>query len=443
MRVGCAHTIITPPPGTPLAGFGARKEGARGVHDDLYARALVLEESREQIGLVACDLCAVDAPFVAGVRSRVERATGIPPDRLMVAATHTHAAPATFPLYSLPPDPAWVDYLAAQVARTVAEAAGNLVPATLALGLGREDTVAKNRRQPDGPVDPTVTVLRADRAGAPPVLLLHYACHPTVLGPDNLLVSRDYVGFMVDAVERATGGWAMFVNGACGDINVGHSADRSALGLPIPGRTFERAEALGLRLAVEAIRASRDARPVGEPGGSELLRLAAGRRMLEVPLRHTPPLSEVSRWVRECRHRLEALQEVCAGEDDVNAARLDLMYAELALGWVAQRGQAVAEAVDVQAFAVGNVALAALPGEFFAESGLRLRARSPYPHTLVIGYANGGAGYVPPASAFAEGGYETRLASWSRLAPEVETLVIAAIQELLVALARAVPDPSI
>jgi hypothetical protein len=381
MRVGCAHATITPPPGTPLAGFGARKESARGVHDDLYARALVLEESGERIGLVACDLCEADAYFVAGVRSLVEGATGIPPDRLMVAVTHTHAAPATFPLYSLPPDPTWIEDLAVRVARTVAEAAGNLAPAALALGLGHENTVAKNRRRPDGPVDPTVTVLRADRVGAPPVLVLHYTCHPTVLGPDNLLVSRDYVGFMVDAVERAT---------------------------------------------------------VGKPGGAERVRLAAGRRLLEVPLRDTPPLSEASGWVRECRHRLVALQEAGAGEDDVDAARLELMYAELALSWVVQRGEAIAEVAEVQAFTVGDLALAALPGEFFAESGLRLRAHSPYPHTLPIGYANGGVGYVPPASAFAEGGYEIRLAPWSRLAPEAETLTIGAVRELLGALARAV-----
>lgn len=431
MRVGCAHTIITPPPGTPLAGFGARSEGARGVHDDLCARALVLEESGDRIGLVACDLCEVDARFVAGVRSRVERATGIPPDRLMVTATHTHAAPATFPLYSPPPDPAWVADLAVRVAGTVAEAAANLAPAALTLGVGREDTVARNRRRPDGPVDPAVTVLRADRAGAPPVLLVHYACHPTVLGPDSLLVSRDYVGFVVDAVERATGGWAVFFNGACGDINVGHSADRSALGLPIPGRTFERAEALGLRLAVEAIRALRDARPVGGPGGSQPLRIAAGRRLLEVPLRQTPPLEEVREQVDACRHRLEALRKTGAGEDDVDAARLDLMYAGLALSWVAQRGAAAAETAEVQAFAVGDVALVALPGEFFAESGLRLRARSPYPHTMPIGYANGGVGYVPPASAFADGGYETRLAPWSRLAPQGETLILDAANALL------------
>ncbi|MDI6772961.1 MAG: neutral/alkaline non-lysosomal ceramidase N-terminal domain-containing protein [bacterium] len=440
MRVGFARTVITPPPGASLAGFGARQERAQGVHDDLHARALVLEASGQRVALVVCDLCDLDAGFIREARRRIQERTGIPAASALLAATHTHAAPATFALYSLPPDPGWLDDLAGRAADAVASAVRDLTPATLGLALGRENSVGRNRRRPDGPVDPTVTVLRAERVDASPALLVHYACHPTVLGPDNLMISRDYVGFTVDAVERATGGWVMFANGACGDINVGHSADRSALGLPIPGRTFERAEELGLRLAGEAVRALTDTRPVAgwrAPGHGML---AAGRRSLVVPLRPTPPLEQVRAQVRACRRHLETLQAAGAnaGADDaeVTAARLELLYAELALSWVEQRTRAegagaAEETAEVQAFAVGDVALVGLPGEFFVESGLRLQNRSPFKHTIVVGYANGGIGYVPPASAFAEGGYETRLAPWSRVAPEAEGLILDAAASLL------------
>ncbi len=439
MRVGCARTLITPPPGASLAGFGARQERAQGVHDDLYARALVLEDSGQRIALAVCDLCDLDAGFVEEARRRIQERAGIRAASAMLAATHTHAAPATFALYSLPPDPGWLDDLADRVADAVASAARDLAPATLALGLGREDSVARNRRRPDGSVDPTVTVLRAERTGAPPAFLLHYACHPTVLGPDNLMVSRDYVGFTVDAVERATGGWTMFANGASGDINVGHSADRSALGLPIPGRTFERAEELGLRLAREAHRAHAQARPM------EAGLLAAGRRHVRrhvaVPLRPGPSLEEARAEVKTCRRHLEVLEAGGADEEAATAARLELLYAGLGLEWAEQRAGAAGvgaagagaegETAEVQAFVMGDVALVGLPGEFFVESGLRLRDRSPFKHTVVIGHANGGIGYVPPASAFAEGGYETRLAPWSRVAPETEGLIHAAAARLL------------
>ena len=436
MRAGHARSSITPPLGISLAGFTARTTGAQGVHDDLFARALVLEEDTTRLALVACDLCEMDETFVARARQQIEAASGIPAHAVMVAATHTHAAPATFPLYSLPPEPTWLDDLSGRVTDTVVAAVGDLAPAAVSVGIGHEATVGRNRRRPDAPVDPALTVVRLDRQSAAPAILVHYACHPTVLGPDNLLISRDYVGFTVDAVERATGGFALFTNGACGDINVGHSADRSALGLPIPGRTFDRAEALGLRLAVEAIRVLGEMRPAMQAGAHPGRLLAAGRRSIEVPLRQTPSLDEAHENVRAAGAHLKHLEASDSTGEDLTGARLELMYAELALRWVEQRDRAAAETAEVQGLAAGDLALVALPGEFFAESGQHLRARSPFPHTLAVGYANGGIGYVPPAAAFADGGYETRLAPWSRVAPEAEAMILDAAEALLRVLRR-------
>ncbi len=424
MRAGYARTVISPPPGTYLAGFAARHDPAREIHDDLWARALVLEDGDRRVAFVVYDLCEIDAAFVAAVRRTVQEATGITPDAVMMAATHTHAAPATIALYSPPPDAAWLEALPARVTHAVAAAAHHLAPATVGVGFGRETSVARNRRRPDGPVDHTVGVLRVDRPAEAPALLVHYACHPTVLGPDNLQVSRDYPGFALDAIEQTTRGWALFANGACGDVNVGHSVDRSALGLALPGRTFERAADLGGRLAREALRVASGTRTLD--GG-----LAAGSRSLAVPLRPTPPPDEMHAQVRVCRARLRTLEAAHADEETLMAARLELLYAELGLTWVEERGGAETETVEVQAFALGNVAFVGLPGEFFAESGLRLKAQSPFPQTIIVGYANGGAGYVPPAAAFIEGGYETRLAPWSKMAPEAEQQVLDAAVALL------------
>jgi hypothetical protein len=429
MRAGCADIVITPPLGTPLAGFSARHTGMRGVHDDLYARVLVLEDGDRRAALVVLDLCELDRAFVEHVRGAIWQATAISSDAVIVAATHTHAAPATFPLYSAPPDAAWLAALPGRIAGAVSAACRSVAPATLSVGTSVEAFIGRNRRRPDGPVDPTVTVLAApvrppDRAGASSRVLVHYACHPTVLGPDNLLASRDFAGAAVDAVMQATGGWAVFVNGACGDINAGHSADRSALGLPIPGRTFERAEVLGRQLATSVLKAVTAAVPIGGP-------MHMRRRSVSVPLRETPTVDEARAHAAARRTRLESLLTGGGDDEAVTAARVDLLYAELGLNWVEHRGAASAEEVEVQALVIGDAALLTLPGEFFAESGLRLRARSPYPHTIVVGYANGGVGYVPPASAFAEGGYETQLASWSRLAPEAEALILDAALGLL------------
>ncbi len=424
MRAGYARTVISPPTGTYLAGFAARHDPARGIHDDLWARALVLEDGDRRAAFIVCDLCEIDAAFVGAVRRMIQKTTGIAPDAVMVAATHTHAAPATIPLYSPPPHAAWLEALPAKVTHAAAVAACHLAPAVVGVGSGRETSVARNRRRPDGPVDHTVGVLRIDRPAEAPALLVHYACHPTVLGPDNLLISRDYPGFALDEIEQTTGGPALFANGACGDVNVGHSVDRSALGLAMPGRTFERAADLGGRLAREALRVAAGTQTVD--GG-----LATGSRSLAVPLRPTPPLDEMRAQVHTCHSKLQTLEASRADDNALTAAKLELLYAQLGLSWVEARDGTETETVEVQAFAVGDVAFVGLPGEFFAESGLRLKAQSPFPQTIVVGYANGGVGYVPPASAFAEGGYETRLAPWSKVAPEAEQQILGAAAALL------------
>jgi len=392
------------------------------VHDDLYVRALVLEDAGLRQALILCDLCEVDAPFVARVRRRIEGAAGIPPASVTIAATHSHAAPATFALCCAAPDSAWLAALEQRVVAAVLEACQSVEPATATVGRGREASVARNRRRTDGPVDPTVTVVRFDRPGAGPAALVHYACHPTVLGPDNLLISRDFAGFTVDAVERDMGGWGAFANGACGDINVGHSAGQTALGLPTPGRTFERAEALGSRVAAAAIRAARDAYPVEG-------RLVSRSRTVSIPVRWIPE-HEAKSQVLERRRDVEALVSAKAADDALAGARLELFYAEAALQW-AEQGPDESETAEVQAVAFGDFALVALPGEFFAESGERLRERSPFPVTLVVGYANGCLGYVPPASAFEEGGYETRLAPWSRVGAGAESTILEAAVDIL------------
>jgi neutral ceramidase len=422
MRVGHAAAAITPPLGASLAGFAARTEPARGVHDDLSVRAIVLDDDRARAALVILDLCEIDAQWVARVRGRVEAAAGLPGEAVIVAATHTHAAPATFGLLSAPPDPQWLEQVERAAASAAADACADLVPAALALGRGEARSVGRNRRRPDGPTDPTVTMLRCERTAASPVSLVHYACHPTVLGPDNLLISRDFPGFTVDAVERATGGRSVFANGACGDINAGHSAGRTALGLPTPGRTFDRAEALGLRVAVEAIAAFRNARPVHG-------RLSARRRTITVPLRQITA-TQARAGVAEHRRRVDAAAAAGAGDEALTGERLELFYAEAALQW-AEGCQGPSETAEIQGIAIGDLALMALPGEFFAESGARLRGRSPFSSTVVIGYANGCLGYVPPASAFEEGGYETRLAPWSRVAPGAEAVILDAAAGVL------------
>jgi hypothetical protein len=94
LRAGAAEVVITPPVGTLLDGYSGREDGAVGVHDDLHARALVVDDGTTSAAIVSCDLIGIDRRLVATIRERASAATGIPAANIMVAATHTHAGPA-------------------------------------------------------------------------------------------------------------------------------------------------------------------------------------------------------------------------------------------------------------------------------------------------------------------------------------------------------------
>ena len=95
LLAGTGKLMITPTFGAELSGFVARKEKCRGVHDPLYARALVLTDGKKKIALVAADLIGVDAGLLAKVRAKVCLLTDLEPSAVLVSATHTHSGPAT------------------------------------------------------------------------------------------------------------------------------------------------------------------------------------------------------------------------------------------------------------------------------------------------------------------------------------------------------------
>ena len=198
--------------GAPMRGYANRDGGVRGVHDPLYARALVLEHGDRRVALCALDLCGAQEDVVAAARARV---ADVAPADLFVAASHTHSGPA---------DDAgcWPDGLEGRIAAAVAHACTRLRPAALGAGWGALQGHALNRRRLEDPVDPAVLAIRLDADdGAPLGVVFGYACHPVVLGPDNRQASADWPGVSARVLEERLGpdAVAVFLPGACADVN--------------------------------------------------------------------------------------------------------------------------------------------------------------------------------------------------------------------------------
>ncbi len=358
LLAGTARADITPPAGHAMGGYSTRKGPATGVHDRLYARVLVLRRGGETVAFVACDLRS----FVAGrVRERVLEKTGI--RHLLVSSSHTHSGPLTWENRG-----AWYAETEDKIAAAVAEAASRLQPALVAVGRGsiylghnrrrigddgRAAMFWRNQaREPTSPVDPSVAVLRVDSAatGKTIAVAVHYACHPSILGPDNLEISADYPGAMAAEVEKTLGDGALclFWQGGAGDINP--YMDKQ----PVNDGGFAEVERAGRALAAEALRVAR---------------------------RLTP---------REVRGDLRAVSEV----------------APLANRWEPQKTIGAGLAV----VAIGDdIALVALPGEPFVNFQIALADKSEVPATLLLGYTSAAGdewvGYLPTIEAAVSGGY--------------------------------------
>lgn len=393
MRIGAARVEITPPAGTDLTGFIAREGPCTGVHDPLYATALVAEDAGRRVALVSCDLLGLGAATVRRVRSRVEERTGIPHDAQLFACTHTHAGPETGVTTGLgDPDPAYLLRLERALEDVVCAAAERLDEARIGLGRGTchaaHNRVLARAHQDETRIDPEVLVARiASLDGRPRAAIVHYTCHPVAAGSENRLASADWWGVVRRRLEAAGAGPVLAVNGAGGDINP--RMDRR--GFAAVERTGQAVASVALDLWEGA-----EAGPVAGVGARRaevalpLLPLGDGatiaalRRQWEAVVREHPPGSVAYRSGQVTyRGFARRLARHVWGSEPVPA------YTG-----------------ETQALRIGPLAIVALPGEFFSAYGLRIKADSPAPATLVAGWANDNLGYFPTAAAFPIGGYE-------------------------------------
>jgi hypothetical protein len=428
LTAGIAKVCISPSPGAPLAGFAARQGVAAGVHDDLFARTLVLENAGEALAFISVEVLALPGEFVGRVRAMIAERTGIRPDAVMIAATHTHAGPVTISTFFNPEeslDAGYMDRLAGAIVESVVTAWRERIVARAGVGAARVEGIGVNRRTADGrPVDEEIAIIKiAHPNGRTRAVLINHACHPTVLGPNNLLVTGDFPAFAINKVEAALGaeGFAMFLNGTQGNISMGHSSELSAIGVITPGRTFERAAELGHRLAAATLASLPEIETADDP------LLGALSLSVDLPLKSLPETAEAERALREADERLAHLNGNEAGAEEINRAKSERLYASIT-SYYAKETSALNGSlpIELQGLRIGDAVFIAIPAEVFVEVGLQIKQRSPH-RTFIVGIANGYIGYLPTAAAHEAGGYEVVS---SKCAPEAERALIEETLEL-------------
>lgn len=432
LKAGFAETNITPEIGMEQPG-GYGKSRHQSIHDPCKVRASVFDDGKSCVALVGIDALAVHREMVAEIRRQVRERTGIPPEAVLIGASHSHSSGPIFgvrpgdyadadPLvqklafeHSTAVDPKYYDHCTRQAAEAVCRAYEGRTDLLCGVGRGIEDRVAYNRRfrmknglsythpgagnpeivEPAGPTDPEVGVLGAwDAEGKLRGCVVNFACHATT-SPGG--ASANWIFFMEQVIRGALGDdvVVVFLQGCCGDVTQVDNLTRYRN----PGAE-DWARLVGGRIGAEAVKVllSMDRGPMG-PVAFASETFESGRR-IPSPARVAHSREIVAKDPREVGHTAWTF-----------AKEIVLLDAQIA--------QAKTVPVEVQAIQVGPAVYVSNPAEFFVACGLEQKRRSAFPFTFPVELANDCVGYVPPAEALgpAGGGYETRLTSYSNLEP--------------------------
>jgi neutral ceramidase len=379
-RAGVAKTDLEPPIGAPMAGYSIRY--SKGTLDPIEARVLAMSDGSRTVAFVTLDLCyTFEPPVMEEIRAAVKNSV----DEVIFHASHTHSGPT----YAASPE--GVKHAIPRIAAAIHSAARSMQTARIGNGWGQA-YLGFNRRylKPDGslemfwrnetkisttfPIDPTVGVIRIDNTtGSPIAVLVHYSCHPVILGPENLDYSADYPGEMRKYVEsQFSGSTAFFLQGAPGDIN------------PYFDKT---------RLSQDAVEVMREN---GRKLGAEAVRIAK-RIQTTAP---AAPRIQTKTAIVESRNRWDL--------EKLKVAAVEKFHMEpLRMARAIQDNMKLP--VTTMVLRTGDpdteLAFVGLPGEPFIEFETQLRSRSPVPNSFLMGYTNGYFWYFPTIAAAVRGGY--------------------------------------
>jgi hypothetical protein len=405
-QLGISRRCITPLFNVELAGLGyylARTP--QRVRDDLNVTAMVISgDAGKSVAFIALDLLYGSYAFVTAIRERIAAQTGLEPGAICINCSHSHNAPtASFNMGVGEMDSNYVQTVITATVDAVLDAWRSRVPARLFVSSETVAGLTFNRTRENGPLDTTLSVLRADTLdGKPLAIAFNFHSHLTAhLETDFRAVSRDWPGEVVDQLQSALPGViAMYLQGTCGDVILSPEFNSTT-------RRFEPAK----RITDATLTAWKNARPI--EGAS----ISWAVRQIALPTR---------RWTREeiFQDRDEALHRLKTGdikdwqngfarvivtypdrlperyqgsiERTVAAVcRFGVEWTDAALPMLEQGPETID--TEVQAFRLGDVWFCAHSAELFSSLGLEVRRKWPGRDLFMLGYSNGALGYLPDA----------------------------------------------
>jgi len=447
-RAGAYAIDITPLEFPVLVNGGVRERVANQAHDPLHARCLVLDDCTVQLAIVVVDSCLIPRSLADEAKYLAAQDTGIPPERILISATHTHSAPSLCGCLGTDRDEQYARWLPGKIAEGIRNAQKNLQPARVGWAVGRDEANVYCRRflmkpgtaltnpysdkrgdraqmnpghnnanaiRPTGPADPNVTILSVQtRDGRPLALLGNYSTHyagAPVLSADYFAVFASEIGQLIGAKGDQPRFVGIMSNGTSGDANCSN---------------FKRRE----RRKYDYISVGRDVAQAAFEAYKTIkyydwvpLEMREQRLILDVRLPTENEVAKAREFMKTFTGRKPRNWEEVYARETVELAKMGS-----------------SRELKLQAIRIGDLGIAAIPCEVYGGTGLAIKAASPLQTTMNISLANGCEGYIAPPEQHKLGGYTTWRARTSCLEELAESKIKATVVGLLVEVATARRD---
>lgn len=420
LQVGFGRESITPPMSVPLAGYGnTSTRFSESIRDELYTTCMAFTCGEETVLLYTQDLVRSHRPWVLEAREKISQATGVPTNRIMICATHSHSAPDTTST-----EPAMgeykVFYMDAMVRAAVA-ALADRVSAQLYTATGKTEGINFIRHYilADGTyaganfghpgrsprvchvseADPRFRLVKIAREGKTDILIMNWQAHPCRMpdGSKNKEVSPDFIGPLRKRMEEETGMLFAYFTGASGNVSGESLIEKYKHGLgcePFGNKVAEYA--LGVMGRFRKLEA-------------DCVRIATLE--FEQPVNHDDEhLADKARlvyrkWQETDRPTANDLAKELGGE-------ITSVYHAGAI--LARLSRPQTEKMELNAIRIGELAFVTTPFEIFNSLGEYIKANSPFENTMVFSCANAGWSYVPDKASYDFGCYESFISHFAR-----------------------------
>ncbi|MDD4872064.1 MAG: hypothetical protein PHR77_16020 [Kiritimatiellae bacterium] len=438
-KAGTAIIDITPTNLPVLVNGGMTSRSVNKIKTPIHARAIALADGKQQIAIVVVDSCMMPRPLLDEAKALAEKRTGIPANRMLISAVHTHSTPSSMGCLGTDADEAYVPFLRDKLVEAIVAAQAALEPARVGFAKGNAAEFTALRqwiRRPDrvvedpfgnmtvranmhsgsnwdnatgeaGPEDPDLALISIQaRDGRPFAVLGNFSMH--YFGDRD--ISADYYGLFCEGLKQriapeAVPGKAPFVgimsHGCSGDIwRRDYTRPASEWNAKLTIEEYAKGLVDIAMKAYQGIRYRDD------------VDLAMDERRMTLNYR-VPD-----------KQRLEWAQRIVDGMSNRLAKTTTEVYArEQIILHERQKTEIVA-----QALRIGEIGIATTPCETYAITGLKIKAASPLAHNMVIELANGGDGYIPPPEQYPFGGYNT----WPARSAGLEVMAEPKITEAII-----------